>query len=357
VSKKSALHISKGVDSAPSINPRLRAKARKTQGAEELLVGILSGDLAALARGITLVESRAEKDRAPAKNLLQAALPHSGKALRIGISGVPGVGKSTFLENYGCRLLSTDSQTRIAVLAVDPSSSKNQGSILGDKTRMVELGKHPRAFIRPSASGGALGGVARATKEAMILCEAAGFSHIFVETVGVGQSETLVAQLVDCFLFLAMPGTGDELQGMKKGIMEMADVIAMNKSEGQRRSAAERSALEIRRALQLFTKENDAWITPVTLISGLEGEGFEELDQVLDRYERHHKIKGLFEKKRAEQRVFWFERALGEGVDQLLSSNLNWKSAKVEVREKVAQGKLSPFEASEMLLERLRENF
>lgn len=357
MSKKSALHISKGVEDAPSINPRLRLKGKASLGAEELLAGIRSGDLAALARGITLVESSAVKDREQARVLLSGALKFSGNALRIGVSGVPGVGKSTFLEHYGVRLLEREPEARVAVLAVDPSSSKNHGSILGDKTRMVDLGKHPRAFIRPSASGGALGGVARATKEAMILCEAAGFTHVFVETVGVGQSETLVAQLVDCFLFLAMPGTGDELQGIKKGIMEMADVIAMNKSEGERRAAAERSALEIKRALQLFAKGHEDWITPVTLISGLEGEGFEELGQDLERYERHHKIKGQFERKRAEQRLFWFERSLSEGLDRLLAGMESWNTAKAALREQVASGALSPFEAGEVLLERVRRNF
>lgn len=357
MAKKSALHINKGVEDAPSINPNFRPKAIKSLGPDELLRGILAGDLAALSKAITMVESTSEQDRAAARILLQGALPHSGRATRIGISGVPGVGKSTFLEHYGIHLLKGDATAKVAVLAIDPSSSKNRGSILGDKTRMVELGRHDRAFIRPSASGGALGGVARATKEAMILCEAAGFTHVFVETVGVGQSETLVAQLVDCFLFLAMPGTGDELQGIKKGIMEMADIIAMNKSEADRRPAAERSALEIKRALQLFTREEDTWIPPVELISGLEGSGFEELSAALETFERHSKIKGWFEKKRVSQNVFWFERTLGEGISQLLNGRESWKKNKLQISEKVALGELSPFEASEQLLQTLAETF
>ena len=357
MAKKSALHIKKGVEDAPSINPNFRPKAIKSLGPDELLRGILAGDLAALSKAITMVESTSEQDRAAARILLQGALSHSGRATRIGISGVPGVGKSTFLEHYGIHLLKGDATAKVAVLAIDPSSSKNRGSILGDKTRMVELGRHDRAFIRPSASGGALGGVARATKEAMILCEAAGFTHVFVETVGVGQSETLVAQLVDCFLFLAMPGTGDELQGIKKGIMEMADIIAMNKSEGDRRPAAERSALEIKRALQLFTREEDTWIPPVELISGLEGSGFEELSTALETFERHSKIKGWFEQKRASQNVFWFERTLGEGISQLLNGRESWKKNKLQFSEKVALGELSPFEASEQLLQTLAETF
>ena len=353
---KKALHTVPGVDHAPSINPKLRAKGRPRRSASELAEGILKGQVAELAQGITLVESLAPADRADAAELLQLLLPHSGGAFRIGITGVPGVGKSTFLEHYGLHLLARDSEARVAVLAVDPSSAKTKGSILGDKTRMVELGQHERAFIRPSASGGSLGGVARATKEAMLLCEAAGYTHVLVETVGVGQSETVVAQLVDAFLFLAMPGTGDELQGIKKGIMEMADLIGINKSEGEQRPRAERSAQDIRRALQLFSVKDFDWIPPVVLLSALESLGFEDLDEALDRFQRHSRAQGWFAQKRKLQDRYWFERSVREGVFQALEGQNWWRDAEKSLAEQVANGDLSPFAASALLIEQLVKN-
>ena len=352
---KSALHISKGGGDAPSINPKLKAHSFARRSPEELALKLAMGDLSALAQGITLVESQAPADLSDASELLNLLMSKSGNAIRVGVSGVPGVGKSTFLESYGIYLLDKDPKAKVAILAVDPSSAKHQGAILGDKTRMVELGKHPRAFIRPTAAGGALGGVARATKEAMILCEAAGFNHIFVETVGVGQSETMVSQLADCFLFLAMPGTGDELQGIKKGIMEMADLVAMNKSEGEYRTAAERGALEVKRALQLVTRSQEEWIPSVSLISGLFCEGFDVLEADLERYFRHAKIKGTFEQKRNEQNQFWFERSISEGIQTLLSSDVNWISLKLGLNQQVLSKEISPFEASRQLLDRLKE--
>ncbi|MEJ6566003.1 MAG: methylmalonyl Co-A mutase-associated GTPase MeaB [Flavobacteriales bacterium] len=352
---KSTLHISKGVEDAPSINPKLKAKPFARRTPQELARMLAKGDLSALAQGITLVESQAPSDQSDASELLNLLMLKSGNAIRIGVSGVPGVGKSTFLESYGMYLLEKDPMAKVAILAVDPSSAKHQGAILGDKTRMVNLGKHPRAFIRPTAAAGALGGVARATKEAMVLCEAAGFNHIFVETVGVGQSETMVSQLADCFLYLAMPGTGDELQGIKKGIMEMADLIAMNKSEGEYRTAAERGALEVKRALQLVTRNQEEWIPSVSLVSGLFCEGFEALEADFERYFRHAKIKGAFEQKRNQQNQFWFERSISEGIQSLFASDVNWISLKSELKKKVLSKEVSPFEASRQLLHSLKE--
>lgn len=350
MAKKSALHINKGVDDAPSINPRFRTRKVQKLDVEELATAILSGDRAALATGITLVESSTPADRSAASALLERIMPHTGGAQRIGISGVPGVGKSTFLEHYGMFTLDRMPEAKVAVLAVDPSSSRTKGAILGDKTRMMELGKHERAFIRPSASGGVLGGVARATKEAILLCEGAGFTHVFVETVGVGQSETLVSQLTDCFLFLAMPKTGDELQGIKKGIMEMADLIAVNKSEGEGRIAAEHSATQIRQALQLFSREESEWMPAVELISGLYSEGFDSLENHLERFFRHGKIKGTMEAKRRVQDQFWFEQSISIGIDQLIAEHPQWSVLKADLVERIAAGELSPFEASARLL-------
>lgn len=349
MSKKSHLQVQPGTSDAPSINPNLKRVRRKELSASALASQLLSGNPVALARAITWVESTRPEDGLQSRELLRSIMPQTGRAFRIGITGVPGVGKSTFLEHYGLHLLEKDPNSRIAILAIDPSSSKTGGSILGDKTRMLDLGKHPRAFIRPTASGGTLGGVARATKEAALLCEAAGYTHIFIETVGVGQSETTVAQLVDCFVFLAMPGTGDELQGMKKGIMEMADVIAINKSEGANKTNARRSASEIRRALQLFSLREFDWQPPVLLTSGLHQEGFSDLDESLDKYRRHAHAQGWWNEKRAQQNLYWFNRHFQDGV-------LSWVYSKVPAHEQqavknaVLKGDLSPFEASEELL-------
>ncbi len=351
---KKALHISKGVKEAPSVNPKLQAGKRSNRSVSDLAKEILAGNRTALAQGITLVESNAAADILNARSLLNELMPHTGKSFRIGITGVPGVGKSTFLEAYGNALLNSDQNAQIAVLAVDPSSEISKGSILGDKTRMMELGKHDRAFIRPSASGGNLGGVAKKTREVLLLCEAAGFNYIFIETVGVGQSETLVSKLVDCFLFLAMPGTGDELQGLKKGIMEMADIIAVNKSEAPNTAAGERSALSIRSALQLFTNKAYEWHPPVVLTSGLTGYGFSELESAFDRYRRHSVAKGWFEDKRKEQQAYWFENSVREGVFELLSKNVDWQKHYEKLSKDVAEGRLNPFEASASLVQSLQ---
>ena len=351
---KKAMHISKGVKDAPSVNPRFHTEKRNSYSVTELAKSIVEGNRTALAQGITLIESNAIGDQKDARALLNKLMPHTGKSFRIGVTGVPGVGKSTFLETYGSALLKSDETAHLAVLAVDPSSEVSKGSILGDKTRMTELGKHNRAFIRPSASGGNLGGIAKKTREVLLLCESAGFNYIFIETVGVGQSETLVSKLVDCFLFLAMPGTGDELQGLKKGIMEMADVIAVNKSEPPHTPAGERSALSIRSALQLFTNKAFDWHPPVLLTSGLTGYGLDELDAAFDRYQRHSRAKGWFEQKRKEQQAYWFENSVREGVFELLRKDEDWQRQHEKLSVEVAEGRLNPFEASEKLVKSLK---
>jgi len=351
---KKALHISKGVKEAPSVNPSLQTGKRTSRTLTELVKEIIKGNRTALAQGITMIESNTAADQNHARALLNELMPHTGNSFRIGVTGVPGVGKSTFLESYGNTLLKSDEDAKVAVLAVDPSSEISKGSILGDKTRMMELGKHDRAFIRPSASGGNLGGIAKKTREVMLLCEAAGFNYIFIETVGVGQSETLVSKLVDCFLFLAMPGTGDELQGLKKGIMEMADIITVNKSEPPNTASGERSALSIRSALQLFSNKDFDWHPPVLLTSGLTEFGFDELEAALDRYQRHSRVKGWFEKKRKDQQAYWFENSVREGVLELLQKDMDWQQLYKKLSKAVAQGELNPFEASAELIKSLK---
>ena len=351
---KKALHISKGVKEAPSVNPSLQTGKRTSRTLTELVKEIIKGNRTALAQGITMIESNTAADQNHARALLNELMPYTGNSFRIGVTGVPGEGKSTFLESYGNTLLKTDEDAKVAVLAVDPSSEISKGSILGDKTRMMELGKHDRAFIRPSASGGNLGGIAKKTREVMLLCEAAGFNYIFIETVGVGQSETLVSKLVDCFLFLAMPGTGDELQGLKKGIMEMADIITVNKSEPPNTASGERSALSIRSALQLFSNKDFDWHPPVLLTSGLTEFGFDELQAALDRYQRHSRVKGRFEKKRKDQQAYWFENSVREGVLELLQKDMDWQQLYKKLSKAVAQGELNPFEASAELIKSLK---
>ena len=351
---KKALHINKGVKEAPSVNPSLQTGKRTSRTSKELVKEIIKGNRTALAQGITMIESNTAVDQNQARALLSELMPYTGNSFRIGVTGVPGVGKSTFLESYGNTLLKSDEDAKVAVLAVDPSSEISKGSILGDKTRMMELGKHDRAFIRPSASGGNLGGIAKKTREVMLLCEAAGFNYIFIETVGVGQSETFVSKLVDCFLFLAMPGTGDELQGLKKGIMEMADIIAVNKSEPPNTPSGERSALSIRSALQLFSNKEFDWHPPVLLTSGLTGFGFDELEVALDRYQRHSQGKGWYEKKRKDQQAYWFENSVREGVLELLQKDADWQKRYDKLSKAVAQGELNPFQASAELIKLLK---
>jgi LAO/AO transport system kinase len=353
MSKKSALNIAKGVEDAPFINPKWKGAKRRGLNISELAQKVIEGDNAALSRAITLIESASEKDESASRELLNAIIPAKKEAFVIGVSGVPGVGKSTFLESYCSFLLQRDSETTLAILAVDPSSELSKGSILGDKTRMESIGKSDRVFIRPSASGGRLGGVARSTYEAVALCEAAGFDFIFVETVGVGQSETVVSKLTDCFLFLAMPGTGDELQGIKKGIMEMADIIALNKCDGPREKQSNHSALELRNALQLVTRHRDSWQTPVVQISALESKGMEAVWTELDKYYRHSMLNGWFSHNRQQQREYWFKENVGALLFTSLTKNHDWKKQQQDLLEKVAQGLLSPFEASRRLVEKL----
>ncbi|MCZ8343397.1 MAG: methylmalonyl Co-A mutase-associated GTPase MeaB [Leptospira sp.] len=312
----SALSVNPGVADAPSISPYIREQrktlSRKEVNPEDLAKEILSGNRTALSKSITLVESNLDSHNDTAQAILTRLMPKVGNSIRIGITGVPGVGKSTFIESFGRFLI--ERGKKVAVLAIDPSSQRTHGSILGDKTRMEELSKSEFAFIRPSPSSGSLGGVARKTRETMYLCEAAGFDVIIIETVGVGQSETQVHSMVDFFLLLMLAGAGDELQGIKRGIMEMADLIAINKADGANEPFALKAKIEYESALHLFPAPESKWTPRATTCSGLGGEGIEDVWNLILDYEAKTKNNGYFESNRKEQTKTWFEETLKEAV-------------------------------------------
>lgn len=283
---------------------------RRKLSTDDLVDGIRSGNRVILSRAITLIESNREEDQKQAEELLQAVLPNTGKSFRLGITGVPGVGKSTFIESFGTLL--TEKGKKLAVLTIDPSSQRTKGSILGDKTRMEELARNPNAFIRPSASGSTLGGVSGKTREVMLLCEAAGFDFIIIETVGVGQSETHVHGMVDFFLLLMLAGAGDELQGIKKGIMEMADSVVINKADGDNLKQAKRARVEYQNALHLFPANPSGWIPQVKTCSALDKSGLEEVFEMLTKFHTQVVGNGFFDKNRASQQVSWFKENLNE---------------------------------------------
>ncbi len=282
--------------------------ARKRLTTAAYIEGVLAGDRLVLSRAITLIESTRPEDTGQAEEVLQAILPKTGKSIRIGVTGVPGVGKSTFLEAFGGYV--TRQGHKIAVLTIDPSSQRTRGSILGDKTRMEELSRNDKAFIRPSASGAALGGVNNRTREVMLLCEAAGYEVIFIETVGVGQSETLVHGMVDFFLLLMLAGAGDELQGIKKGIMEMADAVAINKADGDNIKAAKRAGAEYRNALHLFPAAESGWIPEVKICSSLRGNGLEDIWEMIQRHRRQLTANGFLAENRKRQNVQWMKERI-----------------------------------------------
>lgn len=322
--------------------------ARKRLSLTEYTDGILSGDRLVLSRAITLVESTRADDAELAEQLLEAILPHTGRSIRVGITGVPGVGKSTFLEAFGTYV--TGQGQKIAVLTVDPSSQKTGGSILGDKTRMETLARNASAFIRPSSSGTALGGVNNRTREVMLLCEAAGFNLIFVETVGVGQSETLVKGMVDFFLLLMLAGAGDELQGIKKGIMEMADAVVINKADGENVKAAKRASAEYRSALHLFPANSSGWIPEVKTCSSQENTGLPEIWEMIQRHDRQMKGNGYFEQNRKEQRVHWMKERIADMLEASFYKLPAVKRRYPELLEKVETGEMPALNAAHQLL-------
>src|SRR6056297_2633166 len=319
----------------------------------DIAAGVRAGNIRALAKAITLVESRSADHSVAATTLLDELLPETGNSIRIGISGVPGVGKSTFIEELG--LLLAQRGHKLAVLAVDPSSQLSGGSILGDKTRMEGLARNHRAFIRPSPAGDTLGGVARKTRETMLVCEAAGYDIIIVETVGVGQSEITVASMVDMFLLLQLPGAGDELQGIKRGVMEIADLIIINKAEGNNRSRAELARRQYLNALHLLAPKSKNWQVPVLLCSALQNEGIEETwEKVLDFQEVMRKS-GEFDARRRLQNSDWMWTLLQEDRKQLFLNSHRVAALLPQVQEAVASGATTPGAAVRRLLEAFKK--
>jgi len=334
------------------VNPHFSPKRTgpEQESAEALFAGIQAGSMPHLARAISMIESELPRHREVADSLIKLALPHSGNAFRLGISGIPGAGKSTLIENLGGRLLADYS--KLAVLAVDPSSRKTGGSILGDKTRMELLSRNPRAYIRPSPAGTTLGGVARATREAMLLCEAAGYDLLIVETVGVGQSEIAVHGMCDLFVMVAIPGAGDELQGIKRGITEMADLILINKADGELREKANLAARQLRNAMHLFPPHPYGLIPEVITCSALEGNGMELVVEKLADFRSQLQDSGGIDARRADQRKQWMQEAL-QGLwethffKQEALSEL-YKIVSLEVEE----GRVHPYKAAQTLWER-----
>lgn len=313
----------------------------------DLEAGILAGNTVVLGQAITLVESQREEDQRLAQELITLLLPHTGRSLRIGITGVPGVGKSTFIETFGKHL--TAQNKKVAVLAIDPSSGKTKGSILGDKTRMEELAKDTLAFIRPSATGNTLGGVANRTREAILLCEAAGYEVIIVETVGVGQSETSVRSMVDYFLLLMLAGAGDELQGIKKGIIEMADGLVITKADGENKKRATQAQADFQYALHLFPLPESGVVPHVSICSALEKQGIDEIWEVMISHKEKTFLNGLFQAQRNKQDLEWFESYFQQLCLQNLQANKEIQSAKKQLIEKIEKRVLSPMQAAEIL--------
>lgn len=307
---------------------------------EEYKSGILSGNRAVLSRAITLIESTLAADSELASQLVQEILPATGKSIRIGITGVPGVGKSTFIESFGSMLLEKGHQ--VAVLAVDPSSQKTKGSILGDKTRMEKLSSDKRAFIRPSPTGSTLGGVSAKTREAMLLCEAAGFNVILIETVGVGQSETAVKGMVDFFLLLMLAGAGDELQGIKKGIMEMADGLFINKAEGKNLIEAKKAKANYSNALHLFPMAENGWSPKVFLGSSLDGNGLEEVWEMICSFEAITLERGFWKKNRENQRLNWLNEAVQDLLGKAFVANKEVNTLLEKSALQIKSGALNP---------------
>lgn len=350
--KTSALKNKKGVSQSEITNTssinKIKLKRKNKPNTEDLISQIIKGNITALSRAITLVESSNPNHLKQANEIIKGCLKHANNSIRIGITGVPGVGKSTFIEAFGMHLTSIGK--KVAVLAVDPSSSLSKGSILGDKTRMEDLVKNKNAFIRPSPSGNSLGGVARKTRETIMLCEAAGFDTIMIETVGVGQSETAVHSMVDFFLLLKLAGAGDELQGIKRGIIEMADAIAINKADGDNLKAAKLAKVEFNRALHLYPMKDSEWQPKVMLCSALQQEGIEDVWNMIQSYIDHTSKNQYFDHNRKEQSKFWLLQTI---EDQLKSDFFNQPEIKTALKEQlqlIEDGKTTPFVAAEYLL-------
>ena len=350
---ESSLKVMKGTEPLDSVNEdsakQFIQRKRKKIDINELSDNILKGNVSALSTAITLVESIHPKHREPAEEIIERCIPFSGQSVRIGITGVPGVGKSTFIESLGMYLIELGH--KLAVLAVDPSSQISGGSILGDKTRMERLSANPSGFIRPSPSGNTLGGVARKTRETLILCEAAGFDVVFIETVGVGQSETTVHSMVDFFLLLMLAGAGDELQGIKRGIMELADTIIINKAEGDNLKKAELARRQYKNALHLFPPADSGWVPRVLLASAINNTGIKETWDTILEYVNHTKSNEFWDINRNRQAKFRMHETILETLKNNFYQNDKYKTLIRELEKKLEENAISAYKAARILLD------
>jgi len=322
---------------------------------QEYIKGISKGDRVLLSRAITIIESNLENDKKLAKEIVQNILPKSGNSIRIGITGVPGVGKSTFIESFGKYLISLGH--RVAVLSIDPSSQRSKGSILGDKTRMEDLANLEQAYIRPSASGDTLGGVANKTGETMLLCEAAGYDIILIETVGVGQSETAVHGMTDFFLLLMLSGAGDELQGIKKGIMEMADMVVINKADGDNVRMSEMAKLQYQNALHIFPLSESGWSPVVSTASAIKNKGIDVVWEKISEYKKLVSENGYFKKNRNYQQIEWMYNNINEELKRMFYNSSNIKTHLKKVESDIITSKISPVKAAQNVIEKFKETF
>lgn len=339
----------------PTVNPYLKKRVqRKRYTADEYVAGILDGNITILSQAVTLVESSLHEHQEIAQEIIEKCLPHAGKSVRVGITGVPGAGKSTSIDSFGMHLINAGH--KLAVLAIDPSSERSKGSILGDKTRMEALSREKNAFIRPSPSAGSLGGVARKTRETIVLCEAAGFDTIFVETVGVGQSETAVHSMVDFFLLIQLAGTGDELQGIKRGIMEMADGIIINKADGDNIKKAELAAAQFRNALHLFPPSDSGWSPKVLTYSGYYGLGIKEIWDMVNEYVAFTKKNGYFDYKRNEQAKYWMYESINDSLRDKFYTNPEVEKMLQPTERQVLNNEISSFVAAKRMIDLFLKN-
>ncbi|MFA5329619.1 MAG: methylmalonyl Co-A mutase-associated GTPase MeaB [Prolixibacteraceae bacterium] len=350
----SGLNVNRGIEPLPSVNDEsvkrfLKNKKKRILSVQQYVDGILNGNITILSQAVTLVESSKPEHQEIAQKIILKCLPFSGNSVRIGITGVPGVGKSTFIEAMGKYI--TSKGKKLAVLAIDPSSERTKGSILGDKTRMEDLSTDPNAYIRPSPSAGSLGGVARKTRETIVLCEAAGFNHIFIETVGVGQSETAVHSMVDFFLLLMLAGAGDELQGIKRGIMEMADAITINKADGNNIEKAGLARVQYMNALHLFPTPESGWNPKVLTCSAYMKTGISEIWETIDEYLSYVRKNNYFQFRRNEQSKFWMYETINEQLRNNFYHNELIKTMMEELEQKVLNEEISSFVAAKKLLD------
>jgi LAO/AO transport system kinase len=345
------LNVNKGVAQPPIINPYLeQRKKRRNYSPSEYVEQILKGNITLLSQAVTLVESQKNEHQIIAQEVIEKCLPYSGHSVRIGITGVPGAGKSTSIDAFGMHLIQ-ERNRKLAVLAIDPSSERSKGSILGDKTRMEELSREPNAFIRPSPTAGSLGGVARKTRETIILCEAAGFDTVFVETVGVGQSETAVHSMVDFFLLIQLAGTGDELQGIKRGIMEMADGIIVNKADGNNIEKANLAASQYRNALHLFPLPPSGWTPKVLTYSGYYKIGIVEIWDMVDEYMAFTEKNAYFETKRHSQAKYWMYESINEQLKNHFYQSPEIEKELLVKESQVLHSEISSFMAAKQMLD------